>query len=190
MHTSFGIIFSDDQGSNWKESQDDPRGTVKCGFIEGANDTLFFWASSAGLFYSLDTGATWVDYSGDLTSNDKLFMQDVAFFEGHFYVATVSAVKSNAPTSTMAVPAHLFKENQVRIYPNPVLNEFHITWRDDYKNCKIIVQDISGKHVFQQNVFGNKLSVNISDVMPGLYFVLIKDQLTGTVIHHSKILKE
>ncbi len=76
----------------------------------------------------------------------------------------------------------------VSVYPNPAQNFINIKMNDHY-NLEIRITDILGKTVISNSSFDktNKLSVDISDLYEGIYFVVIRsDQYYST----SKIIKQ
>ena len=189
LFTTTGVIFSDDQGANWKESADDPRGTIQCGFIEGQNDTLFSWAASSGVYYSLDTGSTWTDYSGDLTNNDKLFMQEVALFKNSLYLSTLLAIKTNASGNGSSNILKISPTNSLTIYPNPATNKVYVEIPALREDVIISVVDVLGltKQQFETNATRSEL--NLSELSPGIYYIRVSDVTTNKSVAISRIVK-
>jgi hypothetical protein len=62
--------------------------------------------------------------------------------------------------------------NQAKLFPNPNTGNFSIVVENkDVRNISIIVFDILGKPVFQDNNISNKYDVNLSTLSSGIYFV-------------------
>lgn len=76
-------------------------------------------------------------------------------------------------------------KNKLSLYPNPVQNELHIDLL--VKKGMLEVFDITGKSVLQQEIHENSNSVDVSDLVNGIYLVKIlsdKQMLTGKFVKH------
>ena len=60
-------------------------------------------------------------------------------------------------------------ENTLSVYPNPVNDVLNISNVSDAN--EIVIYDVTGKVVKSVNVSGNNISVNVSDLAKGIYFV-------------------
>lgn len=189
MFTTLGVIYSDNQGGDWKESENDPRGTIQCGFIDGPNDTLFSWAASSGIFYSLDTGATWTDYSSNLSSNDKLFMQDVVLYKNSLYMSTLLAVKSNASSEPVSVKTLSNANIQVNVYPNPATDNIIVSIPQLENEVTMNIVDVLGNVIQTDVINTTNTTCNLNELIPGVYFIEIKDEESSESLFHTRLIK-
>jgi hypothetical protein len=191
LFTTFGILYSDDDGMNWKESTDDPKGTTNCGFIEGENDTLYAWAAFGGVYYSLDTGSSWVDISGDLTTNDIMFMQEVVLFNKSLYLATLLTVKTNRQGSPVSVDPMAKNRLSANLYPNPFSDAVYLDLNLP-SGAKIELINVLGQTILLHESTQPTSVVNLStqEVPKGHYYLRIRDLSTGQALMSKAIFKQ
>ena len=72
------------------------------------------------------------------------------------------------------------------IYPNPVINELIIENRGNIEKRTFEILNSSGQIVYTGN-FSEKVIVNTSDFLPGLYMIKMKN---GVSVGIKKIIKE
>lgn len=65
-----------------------------------------------------------------------------------------------------------FENNEISISPNPVLNELNIRSAQTLTN-NIVILDIHGSIVSSHKAEGDKTSINVNHLKPGIYFVQI-----------------
>ena len=69
--------------------------------------------------------------------------------------------------------------NSILIYPNPSFNYVNITipfGSTNFNNSTIKVLDSFGKIVKYQNIINEKNNFDISDLIQGVYFVIVSDE--------------
>ena len=65
----------------------------------------------------------------------------------------------------------------VRIFPNPSSGQFFIEFDNAELEYKIQITNLQGNVVYHQdNCINNKLELNLSDVISGIYYVIISDE--------------
>ena len=78
----------------------------------------------------------------------------------------------------MVSDAQIYAENDLSIYPNPVVvNELFVKGKKigNIKNASIV--DLSGKLIHQETApFKNKNSINVQKLNPGVYILKVDDQ--------------
>ena len=82
-----------------------------------------------------------------------------------------------------------FYKSNFAIHPNPVKNELFLTSKNTTANLKIKIFNLEGKLLSIQNkVFENQISIDVSQLMGGIYFLNIEDENGNTTI--KKFIKE
>ena len=61
----------------------------------------------------------------------------------------------------------------IRIYPNPASDIIHIEGLNTSSSAIIIITDVAGNILQQQNVFATPPSINVSALKPGLYYLSV-----------------
>ncbi|MCO6500979.1 MAG: T9SS type A sorting domain-containing protein [Vicingus serpentipes] len=185
VHTTFGMEYSDNNGASWDTLTTAIKSSTVCGFIQGANDTIYSYTANNGIFYSLDTGYTWIDITGDLTSNDVSFMGRADFFNGNLYLATFLAVKSNGAGPT-AINEFKFK-NLFSAYPNPFTDNINI--RNESKlPISIRLINVTGQTIFRTTSSNEDITLTTSGLTSGVYFLNVVNSLSGKIITTQKII--
>ncbi len=78
-------------------------------------------------------------------------------------------------------------KSDIEIYPNPVLNELYIDTANEAIS-EINIIDLNGR-VIRKYIFISGTPIDLSELISGMYFVLLKDA-KGYTIHSHKIIKE
>jgi hypothetical protein len=65
-----------------------------------------------------------------------------------------------------------------QVMPNPTDGEFYITTKD-HNEKMIVVTDVLGQLVYSEMRTGNKINLNIAGQKPGIYFIEVRDTVTG-----------
>jgi uncharacterized repeat protein (TIGR01451 family) len=84
-----------------------------------------------------------------------------------------------------ALSSESFVFNNLKIYPNPIKNEFNISQNEEIS--EISFYSVLGQMVFMKVINSNKSNIDISGLSSGTYFVKIK---TGDNFKNFKIIKE
>ncbi len=70
-----------------------------------------------------------------------------------------------------------FYQNQIKVYPNPATNYIYIKSSLNLQYLNLEIYDINGRMVsFYEHLFNQHLSINISDISSGIYFLKIKNK--------------
>ena len=84
------------------------------------------------------------------------------------------------------------KETAILIYPNPFTSTTTITFSEEQKNTKINITDVLGQTIQQLTTNNKQLTLDLSDVAKGIYFVRIESfdklRMTNSVVNR-KIIK-
>ena len=108
----------------------------------------------------------------DMTSINRMFIRQDNPTKTPFIdmdeIRVGSSWASVTPTAT-GINAISF-ENEITIYPNPVKNTLNIKSNEPLK--QIIIYDLTGKSLkTKENYNENNLTINISDLSKGIYFI-------------------
>ena len=82
------------------------------------------------------------------------------------------------------------QERIISLYPNPAFNEFSISTEKTLRNTTIRILDIQGKTIFTKYYphLSKVHSFNISDIKPGLYFLILQSS-DGSQFFSEKFIK-
>ena len=69
------------------------------------------------------------------------------------------------------------KSNSINIFPNPTEGQFKIN--NLTNNSNILITDITGRIIYQNNVNSNELTIDLSEQPTGVYFINISDNKTS-----------
>ena len=187
IHTTFGMEYSDDNGASWDTLTTAIKSSSTCGFVQGTNDTIYAYTANDGVFYSVDTGATWVDITGNLSSNEVSFMSDMGLFNGNLYLATFLAVKSNGAGATSINEIDL--NGGFDIYPNPFNNILTVT-NEDLLTINIELMNIAGQSIISKTNNDNNTILNTDKLPKGMYVLKITNAKSGELLSTKKIIKQ
>jgi uncharacterized repeat protein (TIGR01451 family) len=97
------------------------------------------------------------------------------------------AVQTNTVVSTMDVSVGLneLTEEQIKVQPNPVGEKLQIVSSDDIQINSIIVTDLTGRVVLSE--MKNAASVDVSNLVPGLYCARIQYFATNSSNMHTSV---
>lgn len=67
------------------------------------------------------------------------------------------------------------KRNELKIYPNPAVDQVHLNLKEAGNDVEVVILDLSGRQVLTHSFRGNHATLNISKLASGLYLVHIVD---------------
>jgi len=86
---------------------------------------------------------------------------------------------------TLSIP--LINDNNIKIYPNPVIDYFTISTRECDLPLKVEVYSISGAKLDEQAIYNDKTQINLSSYKKGTYIIRIQNK-HNNVIKTEKII--
>jgi sugar lactone lactonase YvrE len=149
-----------------------------------------------GNIYSVSgTGVAGFSGDGGLADTARLnYPYDVAFDPcGNLYVADannerIRRITFNPTCNILRLEtANPHVLSQVRIYPNPAINELIIT-SDEKKICNLALFNIIGQIVFEQSCATASIKLDISNFPPGVYLIAITDDEQQKIV--KKLVKQ
>ena len=128
----------------------------------------------AGKIVANEVGSIVCDFVG---YQDMNFGQNITLnFDDHQHSHAVIALRYDPsilepyPEDTTGVVSHHGLNNPVKLYPNPVANTLFIE-NEDTPIEHVFVLDITGKEIFHQEIFDNRVEINVSSLPNGMYMV-------------------
>ncbi len=81
-----------------------------------------------------------------------------------------------------------FESKTLKIYPNPASIQLNLSFADNVENSYIKIISILGQTVLEkQNISGNNLSLDVSNLSKGIYVIEVAD---GNSVFNAKFIKE
>ena len=108
--------------------------------------------------------------------NDSDFL--MVRFKGDEAIASDEAVNKTVVQS---------ENKKVKIYPNPVNDQLHITGLDPETDAAIVVTDITGKIIKKLDAGNiNNITINTRSLAPGTYYLIIQKENKRTAYKFIK----
>gem|GEM_PF-1799303 len=136
------------------------------------------------------------DNENELTATDLQGLMDVAYSKdpvsgyakGLFFQITGTYLPNEYPelekmaknmkeqAEKKEADAYIANNHAIRIFPNPATDRLEIVASDNTGISKCVLTDFSGRVVLQQSVNKNSLTLDLQDVVSGIYLVKIIDE--------------
>lgn len=141
-------------------------------------DKNIFAGTDFGLYYSSDSGKTWVKETRipNVAVHEIKMRSDRVLFvythgRGMWYVPLTVA----SSTKTIKRPG------TAKLYPNPAAGNLNIDFPTTVKNADVKIFDSNSKLVYEGKASGNHLNISMLNFINGLYFVKITEQQNSSV---------
>ncbi len=183
-----GIYLSTNNGNNWIQ--------VNTGLADSHiwsivfSGTNIFAGTGRGVSLSKNNGSSWTTVNDGLTDTrvGPLTISGTEIFAG-----TDTAGVWKRQLSEMVGIEDFNQNNDFSLYPNPSGNEIRIQnlSMGDIYNVSVKIYDVPGSCVYDSKRKPGKFkqeAIDISALLPGIYFLQIKTEKTGTVV--KKFIKE
>jgi len=152
-------------------------------FIDEQDGTIWFDNFE---FYEADVTITNIDnfikYKYNATQNPTTFKLSGSFIDskGVKYSGTVTlqpytsvVLMKTDSTIIDEDPPDVPKSEDLKIYPNPSLGAFNVDWNSEIKGFKLTIVDTLGRRIKNQVTVSNKVIVDTSFWVPGVYFCIV-----------------
>jgi len=103
-------------------------------------------------------------------------------YEGSLMIRPVFANKSKKSSSETKYSSPELPE--LRVYPNPVLNQLNISFSEELFNASITILDINGRVVMKKDKITHQL--DLSSLPDGTFFIMVQ---SGRLVISKKIIK-
>jgi len=177
---SDGIYLSSDNGSTW--------GTANTGLtysngitsvaINGSD--IFAGTTYYGVFSSLNNGSNWTSSNFGLTDST---ITSLAICGNYIFAGTGTGVWVRVLSQITGIK-ELNENKNIKIYPNPVTNNFSIESQD---NSIIKIITIQGQLLKTIEANNRNTTIDVSDLSGGVYFITVTTD-NGTTT--KKFIKE
>ncbi|MFZ4399844.1 MAG: M6 family metalloprotease domain-containing protein [Bacteroidales bacterium] len=135
-------------------------------------------------------GNQWYNLSNGLISNATAQTYMPQQIGNYFVIVTLngcSSDSSNIIYFDFNSIDDFGRNNLISVYPNPVFERVYINLEQikDFKNTKILIYDIQGKLIYQQNIEKIITGINVSNFAKGVYVLKInteKNTLVGKFV--------
>lgn len=153
--TDANIVTIDTSGNNRTDVVDD-NGTHGGNVNWGTNNKIYYHS----IYVSTFTNFMADDYNCNTNSVESIFTSPSIHYLHPFYInQTITAIKGQ-----------VISENSFSVFPVPASDIITIKFKDGSNN-NIIITDINGKQIFDQDIIGSG-DINIGKLEPGIYFIV------------------
>jgi len=98
-------------------------------------------------------------------------------------------IKANYDPCTTGINEEGKNKGRIRIYPNPVSDELHISLPDNEGAMRVSIYNSKGKMVKEINTAQPKLKIQMEEMPSGIYFYRVHS-LSGNLLFTGKLVKE
>lgn len=121
------------------------------------------------------------DYNLEATINEDLHL-----FESDYSNNTFSRILKVYELDSVTKYDPLILKQEVVIYPNPVTNFLHIH-TPTLEKIEIIVLNINGQQIIQENFYNNMIDINLQNLQAGMYLIKINKQTEQATFRFIKL---
>ena len=90
--------------------------------------------------------------------------------------------------SDITLSGQEFLKSNLKIFPNPATSQINFSFNNNLENANLKITSLLGQTVFEkQNLSGNNLSFDVSNLAKGMYVVTLDN---GGLVLNSKFIKE
>lgn len=155
--------------------------------------------SNGDLLWNRCFGSNWDDYEGDLTllSDGSTLITgsvpeadgDVTFVHGNNGYLDLWVVNFSLPINLNYT---VLQTDEITVFPNPFFNKVNICFDDDSREVykEISIRDVIGNVVYSGNGFWNNLSIDLSTLPSGSYFMEYELRNSSELKSHKVIIKQ
>lgn len=129
-------------------------------------------------------------------------VKSITFSSGNMYVTKKGGISNSYQLSNIRYlnfeslltdnfQANIIHDSQLILYPNPVINDLHVQFKSSEECGRLIIFDLQGRIILQQNLNcqegKNIISVSVNKLSSGIYICRL---ITGSKIEESKFVKQ
>ncbi len=87
--------------------------------------------------------------------------------------------------------ANIYGSGRVAIYPNPAQSRLNIAIDDDISNNLLFtLYNYEGRQIMNAELINGNNTVTINNLIPGIYFAVIRDEHSGNIVRREKLMIE
>jgi len=177
-----GIFLSTNNGANWNAINN---GLIS-NYVEslvnsGSNIFAGIYGSGGGVFISTNNGVNWTSINDGLT--DDTLISKLAINGTNIYAGTANGNVWKRPLSEIIGIDELLNNNNISIYPNPVVDKINIIKQStNTKNNLLSIYNMQGQLIIRRSIMQEKTEINLSELSKGVYILkLINSESTAVV---------
>jgi photosystem II stability/assembly factor-like uncharacterized protein len=182
------VYVSTDGGETWENYRLNlPNFSALCVQWQDNGGNGLYVGMNYGIYYIDDTLTEWQPYNTNLP-NVIINELEINYEDGMIYAATYGRGLWASPMADPVILGRndIVNESSVFVYPNPAGNELRIfTGTTDTASVRIF--DVAGKLTHNLKDVESKQAIDVSSLLPGVYFVRIQTE-EGTAT--KKFIKE
>jgi len=179
------VYLTDNGGVSWTSMLYNlPGFSAQAVVWHGNADNGLYVGMNYGVFYIDDTFIASTDYWQPFSNNlpnVRIYELEVNSADNKLYAGTYGRGLWKSDLYNAALGIGDYEFNSLRIYPNPAINEFNLSW-DKQEAVTLHIYDVSGKIVYYAKdlVLTNTVKIDVANYAKGVYFVKINNS-NGTV---------
>lgn len=165
-----GIFVSPDQGSTWKNINNELGDTINVSEIISSDGKLFI-ATSYGIYLSIDNGSTWTAVNDGLP--ERTTVLDIVYNDDRMYIScpTRGVWYRNMSDFNSQTRVSEIKSTEISVYPTIVKNVININISGKSMPSITELYDIHGIKIMTCN---NVNSINMDQMNNGIYIVKVR----------------
>jgi hypothetical protein len=125
-----------------------------------------------------DIQGTVISNSGNSVYRCMFYPTSFPGFATHTIAPGVLPIEGNPLPSTCTVPLNISKpvkaNTALQLFPNPCYDELNI--KSSEKIINVVITDIFGRAVYTSQFNNGNVSLDIKNIMPGMYFIRINNE--------------
>jgi hypothetical protein len=160
----------------------------------GSNDSMVVRYNSNGVeIFGKIVGGSYDEYGAKVVTdlnNNQYFLGSFMSMSLNFGTTTITNTGtgnnsnqiffSKLNNSSLNVPDFGF-ENNFSIYPNPIISQGNLFFKDSQTNCKIEIFDIHGRIISTTLFSGNQYTIERNKLVSGIYLVKVTTENNNSV---------
>ncbi len=175
-----GVYLSINNSPNWVQVNNGLSADTSIGCFH-VNGSYLFAGTGLGVYLTTDNGNNWLPFNtGYINSVEALASNDT-----YVFAATGGNGVWRRPLKDIVGVKETSKNINFTVYPNPATNTLNI--ESSTKFSQLLISDVLGNVVIRQQIYNHAVSVDVSGLGKGIYFVKMVSE-NGFVV--KKFLKE
>ena len=167
------VFYSPDMGQNWIDiSGNLPSGPVNDIVIDPENNQHLIVATDFGVYHSLNSGSDWKELADGLP---VVVVNHLAFHAPTRKLVAGTFGRSMYSTTLEDISVHSTNhtKSDFKVFPNPALEQIHLKFEITSGGIAEI-RSLHGNLILSMNFYGDKLSLDLNDILPGSYILTVK----------------
>jgi photosystem II stability/assembly factor-like uncharacterized protein len=178
------ILKTSDAGVNWTVQMNSIQEDIRSiSFPDRING--FATGTSIGLFKTTDGGTTWTRHS--IPTRNMIYAVCFKDTSNGFVAGGQGTLLATTNGGSLFVPADPATDITARAFPNPGKNQLTVELPANSRRFELY--DQAGRLVQSTSADRNTITVNTSELAPGIYLYLVRDE-DGNMLARGKWIRE